>query len=86
MCAKTVLISGVNSEGIEPIQSSNSDLVAISPPQQTMKTADFDVVAESSLIIEVVLNDEACVGDGGGIGVRTRIASGEVVRSRRPWP
>ncbi len=72
MCAKTVLISGVNSDGIESIPSSNSDLVAISPPQQTMKADDFDVVAESSLIIEVVLNDEACVDDVGGIGVRTR--------------
>ncbi len=80
MFAKTVLSSGVNSEGIEPIPSSNSDLVAISPPQQTMKADDFDVVAESSLIIEDVLNDEACVDDvGGSIGVRTRIASGEVI-------
>ena len=67
---------------LDPFRPPISDLVAISPPQQTMKADDFDVVAESSLIIEVVLNDEACVDDVGGIGVRTRSDLAPLNRSR----
>ena len=78
--AQSILNCRLHAERVEPVSAAHINRVAIGPPRESMESDEFEVVAESSFIIEDVFNDQPRIDDIGGIGVQTRITSRKVIR------